>query len=512
MSLILLENITHQNGGKKLYEDSGMRINKGEHVALLGPNGAGKTTLLNIIAQKIVPDHGNVEWHPKAKIGYLDQHQEVDMTITGEDYLKDAFKHLFDMEAEIHQIYENMTIKYKEEELVKALALQDELNIKGFDSIDKQIGNLVAGLGIKPDNVKRPLGFLSGGQRGKILLAKLLLKNDDFILLDEPTNFLDVEQVEWLVTFLQNYESAFLVVSHDRDFINKIVNVIYAIENLEIVRYVGNYDKYVELSALRAEQYDKAREAQQGQISKLKEYIAKNGARASTARSAQSRKKQLEKIDVMDVRKENAKPNIHFKYKRPSSTVIVKAEQLEIGYDFALTKPLTFELREGEKCIVKGYNGIGKTTFLKTIAGEIEKISGDLEVGQGVYTNFFHQIDDFEEHETPVSYLLTRYPQMTSGEVRAKIGIFGLKSELMMNKMKDLSGGEQTKVRLAALSLEPSSLLILDEPTNHIDVLAKESLLDAIKKFEGTVLITTHDINFETQWADKVLDFEDILG
>ncbi|ATZ21261.1 ABC-F family ATP-binding cassette domain-containing protein [Mesoplasma tabanidae] len=512
MSLILLEKISHQNGGKKLYEESDMRINKGEHVALLGPNGAGKTTLLNIIAQKLVPDHGVVEWHPKAKIGYLDQHQEVDMSITGEEYLKDAFKYLFDMEAQIHKIYEDMAIEYKEEELVKALALQDELNIKGFDSIDKQIGNLVAGLGIEPDNVKRPLGSLSGGQRGKILLAKLLLKNDDFILLDEPTNFLDVEQVEWLVTFLQNYENAFLVVSHDRDFINRIVNVIYAIENLEIVRYVGNYDKYVELSALRAEQYDRTREAQQGQISKLKEYIAKNGARASTARSAQSRQKQLEKIDVMDARKVNAKPNMHFKYRRPSSTVIVKAEQLEIGYDFALTKPLTFELREGEKCIVKGYNGIGKTTFLKTIAGEIEKIGGAVEVGQGVFTNFFHQIDDFEDNETPVSYLLTRYPQMTPGEVRAKIGMFGIKSELMMNKMKELSGGEQTKVRLAALSLEPSSLLILDEPTNHIDVLAKESLLDAIKAFEGTVLITTHDINFETQWADKVLDFEDILG
>lgn len=508
MSLIVLENITHQNGGKKLYENTGLRINHGEHVALLGPNGAGKTTLLNIISQKIVADHGEVEWHPKAKIGYLDQHQEVDMHTTGETYLKDAFADLYEMEVKIHNIYEEMAVEYNEDDLVKALAMQEELNLKGFDLIEKKIGNLISGLGIEVGNTKRPLGSLSGGQRGKILLAKLLLKNDDFILLDEPTNFLDVEQIQWLIGFLQNYENAFLVVSHDRDFINKIVNVIYSIENLEIVRYVGNYDKFVELSALRAEQYDKARESQQQEIGKLKDYISKNSARASTARSAQSRAKKLDKIDVMDIRKDLIKPTMSFKYKRPNSSVIIKSDKLEIGYDFPLTAPLTFELREGEKCIVKGYNGIGKTTFLKTAADEIKAFSGDVKIGNGVAVNFFHQVDDFEEEETPVTYLLNRHEKITPPEVRAKLGMFGIKGDLMVNKMRLLSGGEQTKVRLASLSLEPSSLLILDEPTNHIDVLAKEALLEAFKAFEGTVLITTHDINFETQWADKILDFE----
>ncbi|PPE06622.1 ABC-F family ATP-binding cassette domain-containing protein [Mesoplasma corruscae] len=508
MSLIVLENVTHQNGGKKLYENTGLRINHGEHVALLGPNGAGKTTLLNIISQKIVPDHGKVEWHPKAKIGYLDQHQEVDMAVTGEEYLKESFKELYDMEAKIHKIYEDMAVEYNEDDLVKALAMQEELNLKEFDLIEKKIGNLVSGLGIESENTKRPLGTLSGGQRGKILLAKLLLKNDDFILLDEPTNFLDVEQVQWLIGFLQNYENAFLVVSHDRDFINQIVDVIYSIENLQIVRYVGNYDKFLELSALRAEQYDKARESQQGQIGKLKEYINKNSARASTAKSAQSRVKQLEKMDVIVARQDLVKPTMVFKYKRPNSSVIIKSDKLEIGYDFALTAPLTFELREGEKCIVKGYNGIGKTTFLKSAAGEIQPFSGDIKMGNGVAVNFFHQVDDFEEEQTPVTYLLAKHPKLTPSEVRAKLGMFGIKGDLMVNKTKLLSGGEQTKVRLASLSLEPCSLLILDEPTNHIDVLAKEALLEAIKAFEGTVLITTHDINFETQWADKVLDFE----
>ncbi|SYV94804.1 putative cobalt ABC transporter ATP-binding protein, partial [Mycoplasma putrefaciens] len=202
----------------------------------------------------------------------------------------------------------------------------------------------------------------------------------------------------------------------------------------------------------------------------------------------------------MNQRQKLVKPKMSFKYKRPNSAIVVKAQNLTIGYGFALTEPLTFELREGQKCIVKGYNGIGKTTFLKTVANEISPISGSVKLGEGVEIRYFHQTEDFANQETPISYLMTRHPKMLEPEIRATISRFGVKSELMLNPLKQLSGGEQTKVRLASLSLEPASLLILDEPTNHIDVLAKESLLEAIQQFQGTVLITTHDINFETNW------------
>ncbi|AGM25750.1 ABC transporter ATP-binding protein [Spiroplasma syrphidicola EA-1] len=510
MSLINIENLSHANGGKQLYKNSAVKINKGEHIALVGANGAGKTTLLNIIAGKINPDQGEIEIHPKAKIGYLDQHQEIDGNLTVDQFLKLTYQDLFDIEKKIHDLYEQMSVEYDEDLLVRALKLQEFLDQNDFDIIDKKIRSLVDGLGIDPEHLERKLATLSGGQRGKIILAKLLLSKNDFLLLDEPTNFLDIEQVEWLAKFLQNYENAYLLVSHDIDFINKTARIIYAVENLEINRYVGDYNKYLELSELKQDQYAKSQQAQTKLIKKLETYVAKNAARASTAKSAQSRQKQLEKIEVLDKQQTLAKPKFSFKYKKPSSTVIISANNLAIGYSFPLIDPLTFKIRDGEKCIVRGYNGIGKTTFLNTIAGVIPPLSGEFELGNNVSIAYFHQIDNVNDF-TPIEYLKNIYPDMEEGKVRSTIANFGVKNTLMQNKMEQLSGGEQTKVRLAALSLQPCSLLILDEPTNHIDVLAKEALLEAIKAFPGTVLITTHDINFSTNWADRVLDFEKLI-
>lgn len=498
MSLAYLYEITHANGGKKLYENISLRINKGERIALIGPNGAGKTTLLNIVSHKIVPDKGTVDIHTKTKIGYLDQHQDVNKSQTVDEYLKNAFADLYEVEARIHKIYEDMAIEYKEDELVKALKYQDILNAREFETIDKQIGNLVEGLGIGLDKLDKTVGSLSGGQRGKVMLTKLLLSGNDFLLLDEPTNFLDIEQVEWLARFLQSFEKPFLMVSHDNDFINKTCNIIYSIENLGLTRYVGDYNKYLEESEMHRDQYDKAVVSQQRKIQKLETYVAKNKARASTSKSAQSRQKQLNKMDVLSERKDLEKPKFNFTYKRPSTSVIVKTKNLSIGYDTPLIENLNFEIREGEKCIITGKNGVGKTTLLNTISTEIKPISGEVELGKNVLYSFFKQIEEVIDI-TPVQYLKNKHPDMTESQIRTKISQFGVKSSLMNQPMTSLSGGEQTKVRLAQLSLEPCSLLILDEPTNHIDNLAKESLLEAIQNFKGTVLLTTHDINFSTQ-------------
>ncbi len=508
MSLINIENLSHANGGKVLYKNSAIQINKGEYLVLIGANRTGKTTLLSIIYGKLTPDEANIELHPRVKIGYLDQHQELDETLTVDQFLKLTYQHLFEIEEKIHAIYEKISLNYDEDELVKALKLQEHLDQNGFETIDKEICSLVDCLGIDPEKLNVKLSELSGGQRVKVILAKLLLSENDFLLLDEPINFLDLEQVEWLVKFLQNYEKAFLVVSHDIDFINKVAKVIYAIENLSINRYVGNYQQYLALSELKNEQYDKA---QKGQERLIKNWVVgKNKARASTARSAQSRQKQIDKIEVMDKRHELTKPKFVFKYKRPASTNIISSEQLAIGYQFLLINPLTFDIRDGEKCIVRGYNGIGEKTFLNTLAGNIPNLGGTLKIGNGVVIAYFHQIEQLMDM-TSIEYLKNLYPDLEEGWIRSILANFGVKSTLMQNQMTKLSGGEQTKVRLSALSLQPYSLLILDEPTNHICVLAKEAFLEAIQAFDGTVLITTHDINFNVNWADKALDFETMV-
>jgi len=287
------------------------------------------------------------------------------------------------------------------------------------------------------------------------------------------------------------------MVSHDNDFINKTCNIIYALDNFKLTRFVGNYDKYVEEITMLREQYDKAFIAQQREIKRLETFVAKNKARASTAKSAQSRQKVLEKMDKIEQRRDLTKPNFKFNYKRPSSSVIMKAKDLVIGYDKPLLHKLNFEIREGEKCIISGKNGVGKTTFLKTASTEIKPYDGVVELGHNVHYAYFKQIEDVKGI-SPIQYLMDKFPYITESEARAKIGQFGVKNSLMMQEMQKLSGGEQTRVRLAALSLVPCSLLVLDEPTNHIDVLAKEALLEAIQEFNGTVLLTTHDINFST--------------
>lgn len=510
MGLVSLEGITHKVGNKSLYVDAHLKINKGEHIALVGPNGAGKTTLLNIIAQNIIPDHGSVNIHPKTKFGFLDQHQEVNNEQTIDGYLKTAFNNLYELQEQMNKIYEEMALEYKEEELIKALKYQEILNLNEFDMIDKKIGNLVDGLGIGLDQLPKKIGALSGGQKGKVILAKLLLSDKDFLLLDEPTNFLDLQQVEWLSKFLQSYEKAFIMISHDADFINKTCNIIYALENQKLIRFVGNYNKYLEDSSMLRDQYDKAYTFQQKEIKKLETYVAKNKARASTAKSAQSRQKILDKMDVINERRDLIKPKFNFSYKAPSSAIVLDVKNLIIGYDKPLLHALTFSIREGEKFIISGKNGVGKTTFLKTISTEINAFDGEVKLGVGVQSALFKQTEDLNSI-TPVQYLLNKFNNISEAEARAKISQFGIKGLLMTQPMEKLSGGEQTRVRLAALSMIPCSLLILDEPTNHLDVLAKEALLEAIQNFKGTVLLTTHDINFSTLWANRIIDFETLV-
>lgn len=510
MSLLIIENLSYQTNNKKLYQNANFKINKGEHIALIGSNGSGKTTLFNIINQEITADQGTVIFFPNIKVGYLDQHLVVDNHLTVDQYLKTNYQELFDKETKMNDLYHAMAENYQEKMLEQALKIQHELDVKGFNTINKTISNLVTGLNIDRMLLNKTLDNISGGQKSKILLAKLLLSNYDLLLLDEPTNFLDIEQINWLANFLQNYQQAFIVVSHDQKFVNKIAEIIYEIDNLVFNRYVGDYDYYLSLKDTNQKQYEKQYKVQQNQIKNMQEFIAKNIAKASKAKSAQSRVKQLAKMDIMAKPKtEQLPPNFHFQTKKSPSNIIITSNNLVIGYQKPLISPLDFTIKAGEKWLIKGDNGVGKTTLLQTIMNFVQPLSGQINITENLSIGYFQQIINLKDL-TPIQYLQELNDKLTDHEIKSLLASFSIKGGLMFQSIKTLSGGEQTKVQLAALSTKKYDLLIMDEPTNHLDNNAKIALNNAIIKFPGAVILTTHDLNFDQSWANHVLNFKKI--
>ncbi|MDQ7982971.1 MAG: ABC-F family ATP-binding cassette domain-containing protein [Spiroplasma sp.] len=510
MSLITIENLSYETSNKKLYQNANLKINKGEHIALIGPNGSGKTTLLNIINQNIKPDQGKITFASNVKIGYLDQHLVVNNDLTVDQYLKTNYQALFDKETKMNDLYQAMAENYQEKMLEQALKIQHELDVSEFNTINKIINNLIIGLNIDKILLNQKLASVSGGQKSKILLAKLLLSNYDLLLLDEPTNFLDIKQINWLANFLQTYPQAFIVVSHDQKFVNQIAKIIYEIDNLVFNRYVGNYDDYLALKDLHHKQYEKKYKVQQGQIKKMQEFIAKNKAKASKAKSAQSRVKQLAKMDIMaKPQKDQLPPNFHFESKRTTNNIILSSHNLIIGYQKPLIKPINFTIKAGEKWLVSGDNGVGKTTLLQTITGYIKPLKGKINFADNLSIGYFQQIITLKDL-TAIQYLQELNNQLTDFQIKTLLANFGIKRGLMFQSIKTLSGGEQTKVQLAALSTKQYHLLIMDEPTNHLDNNAKMALLNAINKFSGSVILTTHDLNFDQTWANHSLNFSDL--
>ncbi|MGL5268623.1 MAG: ABC-F family ATP-binding cassette domain-containing protein [Spiroplasma sp.] len=510
MSLVIIENLSYQTNNKKLYQNANLRINKGEHIVLIGSNGSGKTTLLNILNQDIKPDQGKITFFSHVKIGYLNQHLVVDNSLSVDQYLKTNYQELFDKETKMNNLYQAMVLDYQEKMLDQALKIQYELDIKGFNTINKTINNLITGLNIDRNLLDKNLASISGGQKSKILLAKLLLSNYDLLLLDEPTNFLDIEQINWLATFLQNYQQAFIVVSHDQKFINQIAKIIYEIDNLNFNRYVGNFEYYLSLKDTNKKQYEKQYKVQQQQIKKMQEFIAKNIAKASKAKSAQSRVKQLAKMDIMaKPQAVQLPPNFHFQSRKPPSNIIISVSNLIIGYQKPLINPLSFTVKTGEKWLIKGGNGVGKTTLLQTIMNFIRPLNGKIIVANNLSIGYFQQIINLKDL-TPIQYLQELNDKLTDHEIKSLLASFAIKGGLMFQLIKTLSGGEQTKVQLAALSTKKYDLLIMDEPTNHLDSNAKIALDSAINKFSGAVILTTHDLNFNQEWANHILNFEKI--
>ncbi|MHC1748674.1 MAG: ABC-F family ATP-binding cassette domain-containing protein [Cellulosilyticaceae bacterium] len=512
MSILNVKDVTHGFGSRGILENVSFRLLKGEHVALIGANGEGKSTFLNIITGNLMPDEGTVEWSNRVTVGYLDQHSALKPGTTIRDNLRLAFDHLFKLEEEMINLYNNMgeaEDSQVEKMMEDAAEIQNILDHSGFYMLDSKIDEVAQGLGLMDIGLDKMVNELSGGQRTKVLLTKLLLQNPSILILDEPTNYLDENHIEWLKRYLQNYENAFMLVSHDVPFINAVCNLIYHVENCELTRYVGNYDEFVRLYELKKRQQEKAFDKQQKEIDKLEDFIARNKARVATTGMAKSRMKQLDKMDIIEKPKEKPKPTFSFKSYKAPSRFLIEAHDLVIGYNEPLTSPLNFRVERGQKIAICGVNGLGKSTLLKTLLGVIPSLAGNVEFGENVEYGYFEQEDSRDNSNTAIEELWKDYPSLTNHEARSELAKCGLTTDHITSPMKVLSGGENAKVRLCKILLKEINLLVLDEPTNHLDVEAKDELEKALREFKGTVILVCHEPYFYESFITDVWNVED---
>lgn len=511
MSILNVEHVTHGFGARQILNDASFRLLKGEHVGLVGANGEGKSTFLNIITGKLMPDEGKIEWCRRITTGYLDQYSTLQKGKTIRDVLHDAFAHLADLEQEMLALYDKMA-DCTDEEMNEAMEevgeIQSILEYSGYYTIDAKISEYANGLGLGEIGLDRDVSELSGGQRAKVLLAKVLLENPMILILDEPTNFLDENHIAWLKNFLQNYENAFILVSHDIPFLNDVVNVIYHVENAVLTRYTGDYENFQRMYELKKRQIEQAYEKQQKEIADLQDFIARNKARVATTNMAKSRQKKLDKMDIIEKTHEKPKPIFSFQPARTPGRVVISGEDLVLGYDEPLTRPVSLTIERNKKIAIRGVNGLGKSTLLKTLLKMIPSVSGTVEHDQFLEVGYFEQ-EEIATNETALQTIWDEFPSMTNAEVRAALAKCGLTTEHITSQMKVLSGGENAKVRLCRLMLRPVNLLVLDEPTNHLDVDAKDALKTAVQEFRGTVLLVSHEPEFYMDVVDEVWNLED---
>jgi ATPase subunit of ABC transporter with duplicated ATPase domains len=511
MSLLTVEDLSHSFGDRTLFKNVSFRLLAGEHVGLVGANGVGKSTLMNIVTGQIVRDDGKVEWTPKVQYGYLDQHTKLTPGKTIRDILRDAFLPLFEQEKELMVISEKMAEATPEEleVLLEQMGeIQERLDASGFYLLDVKVEEMANGLGLGAIGLDRDVSALSGGQRTKVLLAKLLLEKPQVLLLDEPTNYLDVEHIQWLTSYLQEYPYAFMLISHDTEFMNKVVDVIYHLEFAKLTRYKANYEKFLEMADINKQQHLDAYEKQQEFIKKQEDFIQRNKARYSTSGRAKSRQKQLDRVDRIDRPETAIKPTFSFKDARASGRIVFEAEEMEIGYNYPLLPKMSVSIERGEKIAIVGCNGVGKSTLLKTILGKVKPWSGKTYLGDFLYPSYFEQ-EVKVGSITPIDDVWNAFPGMNQHEVRGALARCGLKNEHISRPLNQLSGGEQAKVRLCKLMMDESNWLLFDEPTNHLDVVAKEELQRALKEFKGTVLLVCHEPEFYEGWVTKVWNVEE---
>lgn len=429
-------------------------------------------------------------------------------TLTMKEFLKSAFAKLFEIETQVMQLYEKAA-DGDMKNLELAAYYQEQLETHDFYSIDTAIERVANGLGLLAIGLDRPIIEMSGGQRAKVILAKLLLEKPDVLLLDEPTNFLDKDHVAWLAEYLSSLENAFLVVSHDFDFLDKIANRICDIDNDTITKYYGTYSEFLRKKTLLREDYIRQYSAQQKEIKKTEEFIRKNIA-GRKAKMARGRQKQLDRMDKMEaLEQKEIIPHFHFPVLPLTNTEHLLVKHLAVGYHYPVLSDIDFSIKGGQKVVITGFNGIGKSTLLKTLIGQIPSMQGHFKFSDQVTFGYFEQDLIWDEPEqTPIQIVSNVHPDMVIKDVRKHLARCGISSKHAMQAIGTLSGGEQAKVKMCLLTLIPCNFLIMDEPTNHLDVQAKEALKSALMDFAGTVLLVSHEEAFYREWAQRVISVE----
>lgn len=516
---IQISQICKSYGVDIILDGISMNIADNEKIGLIGANGAGKTTLLRIIAGELSYDSGTIFTPKDSTVGFLKQNPEDGITLTMWEDIMEIFSDITSIEQQMRDLEDKMSDPSladdeREDVLSTYARLSAAFDAKGGFDINTKIKTVLNGMGFEDFDAKKvKVNTLSGGERTKFSLAKLLLKSPDILLLDEPTNHLDFKTMQWLESYLKSYRGAVIIVSHDRYFLDALVDTIYEIERTSATRYPGNYTQYLETKKVNYEIALKHYEEQQAEIKRLEDYVAKNKVRASTAKSAKSKQKAVDRIERIE------KPVMfgkacRFKFSQEFSSYkdVLICEELELavndgGIMKTIAKNINIDIKRGEKVAIIGKNGVGKSTLLKTVSGMNKTYGGSFEFGRNVEFSFYDQQQELlHEKSTVLNEIWDRFPRMDEVEVRTLLGTVLFTDEDVYKRVSDLSGGERARLLLLAIMLEKANTLLLDEPTNHLDLPSKEALDSAVKNYEGTVILVSHDRYFLNKVADKIIE------
>ena len=509
--LIQLNNVTKNFVVNEVFSNVKMEINDKDRIAIVGRNGAGKSTLLKIISGEIDFDNGERTVSKDTTIGYLSQEFIVREDLSIYEEMITCFNEIIELEKELEKISYELTSENIENNpglLDKYDRLQNQVLTHKDYHYKSKIDSVLYGLDFDKEVFDKKISTFSGGEKTRLSMAKLLLSEPDLLILDEPTNHLDMESVAWLENYLSSYNGAIVIVSHDRYFIDKVVNVVYNLEFGKLKRYVGNYSNFLRQYEENYEKNLKEYVSQQKDIKRLEEFVQKNIARASTSKMAKSRQKVLDKMEIIDnPRKDDKAANIEFRIKEQSGRDVLIINDLQVGYEEQVGQKYNFSVYKGDRLAIVGKNGIGKSTLIKTIAKKQKKLGGNIQYGSKVSLGYYDQKQaEFESSKTILNELWDEYPLMKEAEVRTVLGRFLFRGDDVLKIVRDLSGGEKARLQLAKLMLEKNNLLILDEPTNHLDITSKQVLEEALENYEGTILFVSHDRYFINKIANKVFD------